>query len=653
MSTNQKQWKIEYCPPEVTPDLLSAGYNPLLSSILSLRGYRTAADAKLLIDGSSSVIHDPFLLKDMDKAVARIRDAVRKKERVAVYGDYDVDGITSTVLLTEYLRGIGLEVEPYIPDRSEEGYGLNCSALDSFRESGISLVITVDCGITAVQESAYAAQLGIDMIITDHHECKPDELPSAIAVIDSKQESDGYPFNGLAGVGVAFKLACACEGDSEQILDRFCDLVAIGTVADVMPLIDENRYFVRRGIEFLKANPRPGISAMLKDAGVDPAAITTSSIGFVLAPRINAAGRLGQAIMAADLLFCRDAREAAVLAQELCDLNRERQNIENEIWREATKLVEPKTLNAPLVIANDTWHQGVIGIAASRLADYFSIPTIMICLNGDVGKGSCRSYGGFNLFEALSACSEHLISFGGHALAAGLNIERQNIEAFREAISEYYLKNQPEPQPEVTCDLLICDASLLSEENVRSLDLLEPFGNANPKPVMCILDAKLESLQGVGSGKHSKLRITTGGKQFDCIYFSHSPSSLAISAGDFIDLAFTPQINEYRGIVSVQLVLNAVRRHNGEELSDDISKGCSYVGAARRYIPERADFVRVWKADSYYVNRCPSGMPVERYSICRRVFEEALLIDADGRKLDWDSKVDLNGTRLMKKLNES
>ena len=664
-----KDWKIPYTRPLVSPSLASAGFTPLLSAVLALRGISSAEDAKTLIYGSDAWLLDPMLIKGMGAAVGRIRAAVEKGETVAVYGDYDVDGITSTCLLTDYLRSKGLTCHPYIPDREEEGYGLNCGAVDRLGELGVTLIITVDCGITAVDEVKHANALGIDMIITDHHECRQDAMPEAVAIIDSKQEGDSYPNKNLAGVGVALKLVCACEGKSEEMLERYADLAAIGTVADVMPLTGENRELVRAGLEQIKRSPRPGILAMLRESSIDIAHLTASTISYSLAPRLNAAGRLGHAGIAAKLLLCRNDRDAGKLALELCELNRKRQNIETSIWHEASSRISGTAPAAPIVLADDSWHQGVIGIAASRLAEQYSLPAIMICMNGDVGKGSCRSYGGFNLFEALSACSDHLIGFGGHALAAGLYIRREKLDDFRNALAEYYLKNKPRSVPDVQCDLLIRDGAMLDIENVRSLDLLEPYGNMNPKPVMCMLGAQLESASAVGGGRHLRMRVRLGSTDFAVIFFSHTIDELCIREGDAVDIAFTPQINEFRGSSSVQLVASAVRKHDPSELCRAILEGeRDVLWAAAPYCPDRSDFVRVWRSldggfavgkDCEAVMRqCLSGMEPEKFCICLMVLlETGLLKSKDGniynaRCAEVEGKVDLNSARLITALRE-
>ena len=662
----KKDWSIPYQEPAVSPELAGMGLAPLLCRVLALRGVETGEAARALLYGGEECLYDPMRILGMREASERVLRAVRDGEAVAVYGDYDVDGITATCLVTDWLRSKGLVCHPYIPDRNEEGYGLNCSALDSLREQGVTLVITVDCGITAAEETQYARGLGIDMVITDHHECSPDALPDAAAVVDCKRGGDDYPNKNLAGVGVALKLVCACEGDAGAMLDRYADLVAIGTVADVMPLTDENRFLVRRGLEQIARSPRPGIAAMLRESGIDPARLSASAVGFSLAPRLNAAGRLGQAGAAAELVMCRDEKSAGELAHSLCELNRERQRIENEIWKEANAMMAGKTPEGPIVLASEQWHQGVIGIAASRLAEQYSLPAIIVCLNGEVGKGSCRSYGGFNLYEALSACSDTLIGFGGHALAAGLNIRREKLEDFRRALGEYYRQNRPEPTPEVRCDLLITEAELLSLENVRSLDLLEPYGNANPKPVLCVSGVPLEAMTEVGGGRHCRMRIRLGGSPFECIFFSHSAAEAGVREGEKIDMAFTPQINEYRGNVSVQLVAMAVRPHDGRGLCEAILADDRGVRrAAAPYCPERADFVRVWRsmpadftvgADAERVlAQCPQGLAPETFCLCLMVLWEAgLLAGGDGvfsaSPCSIDGKADLEATELLRSL---
>ncbi len=662
-------WKIPYTKPD-SRALEQAGVPRLLSEILAARGIRSASEARSLLYTGPENLQDPLLILGMREARDRVLRAIEQRERVTVYGDYDVDGITATCLLTDYLRSCGVDCGWYIPDRDDEGYGLNTSALRKLRESGCSLVISVDCGITAVEEAAFARSIGLDLVITDHHECKNGLIPDVCAVVDPKRPDDSYSNPSLAGVGVAFKLVSACSGDQLSMLERYADLVAVGTVADVMPLTGENRYLVQRGLKKLEEHPRPGFYAMMNEPGSFPRKPNSGFIGFTLAPRLNAAGRLGRTGKAEQLMLTGDREEAARLTAELGELNRERQKIENEIWHEAQKQLRAFPPDGPIVLAKEGWHQGVIGIAASRLTEQYVLPTVMISLTGENGKGSCRSCAGFNLYDALSACSEYLEGFGGHALAAGLTIRRDRIDAFRSALRRYYADHRPQPQPDVCCDLLLCDSSLLSLEDVKALNLLEPYGNANPKPVLCISDVPLLSLYGVGAQKqHLKFSVEFDGLRFDGIFFSRSKDSVGVQAGDRIDLAFTPQINEYMGTVSVQLTACAMRVHRPQGLCARLLEmDRSALWAAASFRPHRSDFVEVWKscgtrldvASSLedVLSLCPPEMAPERFCLCLAVFSEAgLLHSEDGnvyrsRYVKRETKADLNATKIMRILSE-
>lgn len=645
----------------------SAGYTPLLAAMLSVRGISSVSEARSFLDGGAELLCDPMRLKGMDKAVTRLRQAISAGEKLAVYGDYDVDGITATCLITDWLRGRGVDCFPYIPDRIGEGYGLNNAAIDSLKNRGVSLIVSVDCGITAAAEAEHARQLGVDLIITDHHECREQTIPDAIAVIDPKQEDCGYPNKDLAGVGVALKLVCAVEGENEKTVARYADLAAIGTVADVVPLTGENRYIVRKGLQMLSHTSRPGLAALLRESGASDRRISSSTIGFALAPRLNAAGRLGEVAIAGRLLLTHDKNEAVKLASELCELNRRRQHLETEIWDDASGMMDGKTPSEPIVLASEKWHQGVIGIAASKLAEQYSKPTIMICLDGDKGKGSCRSYGGFNLFDALSACSEYLEGFGGHALAAGLNIKRDKLRQFCCAFSEYYEHNKPAELPTLNCDIRIYDPAMLDMEGVDSLSRLEPYGSGNPKPVMCIIGAQLVSVTPIGGGKHLRLGVSYMGEEFECVFFSHCTSDLGLRIGESVDIAFTPQINEFRMRRSVQLQINAIRRHDPKPLCGKILEDVPEYEAAP-YCPDRNAFVKVWRrlqAMGGYVasdlegviRQCPHGLEPERFCICLKVLCELGLLRTvqpgsvfGASIVSGSAKVDLENSELIKRL---
>ena len=667
---NYSKWKIERIGCASGTELCRAGYTPLLAAMLGVRGIQTADEARRFLNGGAETLNDPMLMKDMDKAVTRIKAAFDTKETVAVYGDYDVDGITSTCLLTDWLHSRGVTCYPYIPDRIEEGYGLNTAAIQRLKDKGVSLIISVDCGITATDETEFAKSIGVDLIITDHHECREQTIPDAVAVIDPKQENCNYPNKDLAGVGVALKLVCAVEGDSETVIGKYADLAAIGTVADVVPLRGENRYIVCTGLAMLENSKRPGIAALLHESGVEDRRISSSTIGFSLAPRLNAAGRLGCVSVAGRLLMTADRTEAARLANELCELNRRRQALETDIWADASKMMSGQVPETPIVLASENWHQGVIGIAASKLAEQYSLPTVMICLDGDKGKGSCRSYAGFNLFDALSACSEHLEGFGGHALAAGLNIRRENLQKFCEAFGRYYRANRPEELPTLNCDLEITDPSALDMEGVRSLELLEPYGSGNPKPLMCIQGARLDRVTPVGGGRHLRLSVSFGGASFECVFFSHTENELGANVGERIDIAFTPQINEFRFRSSVQLQITAVRRHDPRPLCRRILEtDCELPeNEAAAYCPDRDAFVRAWRSIKAaggavaadldgLIRQCPRSLEPERFCICILALCELGLLQKlrpdsvfGARIVPGSAKVNLEDSTIIKSL---
>ena len=588
-------WNIGQYDTKLAEKLCRSGYSPLTAAVLCSRGCTDPADAEAFLSAQGP-LHDPMELKEMDIAAHRVRQALNSGEHIAVYGDYDVDGITATCLLTEFLRSQGGHVSYYIPGRIEEGYGLNIPAIDTLRSQGVSLIVTVDCGITANREADYCREVGMDLIITDHHECKA-QLPSAVAVVDPHRPDRTYPHTDLAGVGVAFKLACAILGDQQVILNRFSDLLCLGTVADVMPLTGENRAFVSCGLQALSDNPRPGVAALLAECGGERA-ITANTVGYTLAPRINAAGRMGQVELATELFLTTDPQRAAALAKELCALNRRRQEVEADIYREAAAMLPKEKPNA-IVLAGENWHQGVVGIVASRLAEEYACPTYLICLDGDHGKASSRSYGGFNLFASLNAHSELLENFGGHELAAGFTIDRHNIDAFREGVTkmadEFAMSGQRKAALEVDCAV---SPAMLTERGVSSLDQLEPCGAGCPKPVFYMDRMLVEQLSEVGGGKHLRLKLSRDGSSFPAIFFSTTALKAHVEAGDRIQIAFTPQINEFRGMRSVQLNMVDLRPDSAgaDNLYRKFSAGQRLTKAeAQALLPDRADFSDLWR----------------------------------------------------------
>ena len=560
-----RKWDFAPTDEAAVTRLKDAGFSPLLSLVLASRGINSAEEASPYLEQERNLSHSPRLMKDMDKAVARIERAVADGETVAVFGDYDVDGITATCVLKDYLTIRGLRCLYYIPRREEDGYGLSREPIRALAEQGATLLITVDCGITGADEIDFARSCGMDVIVTDHHECK-ERLPDAVAVVDPHRPDCPYPFKQLAGVGVALKLVLALAGESreEAVFSRYCSLAAIGTVADVMEMNGENRVIVRRGLEALHHTDFLGIHALLQEAGLAGKPCTSTQIGFVLAPRLNAAGRMGEADLAVELLLSQDAAEAELLAKSLCELNHERQSVEREIFESALAQAEelPLPYRHALVLYSDSWHQGVVGIVSSRLTERFSCPSFLIRLgeNG-MGKGSCRSYGGFNLFSALEACADILEGFGGHELAAGFTIRQENIPAFRERMNEY-VRIFVEGRKPVSC--LSVDARIdrpgdLCAEGIQSLDLLEPYGAGNRRPVFALCGVTLDTVQSVGQNRHLKLQFTKGQFRFHAIYFSMTEAELGAAVGARVDIAFYAQMNDFRGSSSVQLQLIDLR----------------------------------------------------------------------------------------------
>ena len=548
-----QQWKIAQRSQQVCREMERQGVPLLVAATLCARGLTDLDEAKALLSSAEDQLCDPYLMKDMDLATARIGRALRNKESIAVYGDYDVDGITATCLLTHYLRSQGGNVRYYIPDRLTEGYGVNNQAVEELALQGVTLIITVDCGITALAETAYAASLGVDMIVTDHHECK-EKLPDAIAVVDPHRKDCPYPFKDLAGVGVALKLVMALgsvsggEKRANALFHEYADLAAVGTIADVMKLLGENRTIVRVGLKHLKKTRRRGLYALMVEAGTLSRAINSTTVGYCLSPRINAAGRMGRAAMAADLILTDDTERAEYLAHELCELNRQRQGVELDIFNNCLSRLAGGGTYDCLVLADHTWHQGVVGIVASRLAEQFACPVFMICLQEDgKGKGSCRSYGGFNLFAALEQCADLLEGYGGHALAAGLTVSQQNIEQLRKRINAWAAKEYPVlPSPPVQLDVPV-RLSELNVQEVAGLSALAPFGNSNPAPVFLLENVVLDGVYPVSMGRHSRLRLRQNDQTLYAAYFGMAPEQLPYEVGASLDVAISLAVFEGRG----------------------------------------------------------------------------------------------------------
>lgn len=683
-----EKWTIRGEGKGVSRVLLEAGVPPLCAAVLTARGLETPEQMEEFLSCGEEQFHSPHKMRDMDAAVARIKAAVTRGEKIAVYGDYDVDGITATAVVTEYLRDKGAEVRPYIPDRMGEGYGLNRTAVRQLAGEGVKLIVTVDCGITAVEEVELARELGMEVVVTDHHQCK-ETIPAAAAVVDPRRPDCGYPFKELAGVGVALKLVLALTPEERRpgVLRHYAELAAVGTVADVMSLTGENRALVHMGLGLLNRTSRPGLAALLRAVGAQGKAATTTTVSYGLAPRLNAAGRMERSEVALELLLTRDSARGEVLAEELYRLNRHRQAIELDIYEQCVAILdrEPALATPCIVLAGEGWHQGVVGIVASRLSEKYSCPAFMICLDHGHGKGSCRSFGGFNLFAALEQSAALLEGYGGHELAAGFTILEENVAAFRAKMSELVCLRTggAAMTAELTADAELEDAGLLTFGQVEALSKLEPFGADNPRPVFVLRGMTVASCADVGEGRHMKLRLRRDGVSVDGIFFSVNTAEAGVTAGDRVDVAFNPQINEFRGVRTVQLLVCDLRRaltraQEERVLFDKLRSGGTLTRReAARLLPERSDFVAVWR----FLNRTgpledtparlfktlagvlPPRRPHIRTAVCLEVFGErglVTLLHTPGRlRVEVNrtqGKVDLEQSafmiRLRKVLNE-
>ena len=615
----------------------------ITAKLLYNRGYTTPELVRKFLCNETNTLYDPFAFTDMEKAVSRIRRALDENEKIVIYGDYDVDGVTAVSSLYLYLSEKGANVSYYIPSRDGEGYGVSVGAVERLSKEGVSLIITVDTGITAVEETDLANSLGIDMVITDHHECR-EVLPAACAVVNPHRPDCRYPFKELAGVGVVFKLLCAFEsrlaeekGEDRlngirKIFREYADLTAIGTIADVMPITDENRVIVMYGLEKINTTKRRGLAALIeasanyspsesrsasaiaKSAPAKKRKITSSYIGFGIAPRINAAGRISSASKAVELFLTDSDERAAALAAELCDINRQRQVEENRIAEQAYKKIEQEfdfENGRVIVLEDDGWQQGIIGIVSSRITEKYGLPSILISFDGatrgfpgddDMGKGSGRSIKGLNLVEALSYCSDCLVKYGGHELAAGLTVERAKLSDFKGKINEFARKNISEEMMNIRldadCNIQMRDLTL---ENAAEISILEPFGTATPVPAFILYDAKIERIFPIGAGKHLKLVLSREGKNITAMYFGMSPQHFDFREGDRIDVFFNIDINEYQNVKSVQMIVKDIRLSESFEtaLKNDIYryeyiKGGGDFDDPENVIPTRDDFAAVY-----------------------------------------------------------
>ena len=628
-------------------DVLSAvSHNELVKILLINRGITDADEARSFIEAGEELWNDPFLMKDMDAACERLRKAIEAHEKIAVYGDYDVDGVTSTAVLINYLTDLGIETEYYIPQRCDEGYGLNSCAIKALHDSGATLLITVDSGITGFEEVRYANSIGLDIIITDHHECSC-EIPEALAVINPKRPDCPYPFKNLAGVGVVFKLICALAGRDKMkdMFCRYCELVAIGTIADVMPLSGENRLIAKEGLRHLQTTDNLGLRSLISKAGLESKPINAVSVSFVLAPRINAAGRVGNANLAVELFVTKDKRTADEIADELIKKNKLRQETEAEILRQVTTELERRrvTKNDPeiIVLENEAWHQGVIGVVASKICERYCCPTILISTQEEPGKGSGRSVGNFSLFRALEKTSSFLEKYGGHELAAGLSIKKENIPAFREEIN----RQSREELMSIELPALMADCELYPHEitidTINELSVLEPYGTGNPTPVFIMKNVLIWDVVPISGNKHVRLNFQLERDKFvSAFFFNKTEDELGVISGDRVDIVFTANIHTYRGRDSVQFIIKAmelsgkygVNMHMCHEIYLK-HRDCMKLkkDELETIIPVRDDFVATYR---YLCAKAQRG--INEFSVAKLA-----------REVSWHSKREVNHARMM------
>ena len=527
----------------------------LLATVLVNRGIVDEDEIRVFLNPTRNDFHDPYLMPDMEIAVERILKAIKNQEKVIIYGDYDVDGITSITVLKKFLKTCGLEVDYYIPNRLNEGYGLNKNAIDKIKEGGYTLIITVDCGISAIEEITYANELGIETIVTDHHE-PLDELPPAIAVVDLKRkDSNTYPFKSLAGCGVVFKVTQALGmklGMEEKEYLKYLDIVCVGTISDIVPLVDENRVIAKLGLRLVEVTKNPGLKALLKASGYKQ--VNSNTISFGIAPRINACGRMGYEEEALKLFLTENLVEASRITEKLNQYNRDRQEIEKNIYEEAIKMIEkePEEKSA-IVLGSDNWHHGVIGIVSSKITEMYFKPSVLICFEGEEGKGSGRSIPGFDLHEALVKHSEYLEKYGGHEMAVGLSLKRENFDKFKKAFENYVTeKDISDIVPIIDIDKQI-ELKDVDYQVVKQLDLLEPFGEANRRPVFVYKNLKIDSIRALSDGKHLKLTLKDGNAIVNAIGFNLGHLSKEYMIGDKIDVAGTLELNSFNGRETVQI----------------------------------------------------------------------------------------------------
>lgn len=676
-----KQWSVAKFNKDAAGSLAQkCGIAPFLGMLLSIRGIDTTEKVSEFLS-EEPIIANPFEIKDMDKAVIRITKAIENFERICVYGDYDADGVTSTALLYSYLEAIDANVMYYIPSREEEGYGLNNNAIDYLKEQNVSLIVTVDNGIAALNEVEYAKTFGVDIVITDHH-TPPEVLPDACAVVDMHRKDCKSKFKMLSGVGVAFKLVMALEGeyaDVVSLLENYADLVCIGTIGDIVPLNDENRVFVKYGLKAIENSDRIGLIALLKQSGLLNKSINASNVSFGIVPRINAAGRLGLSHDCVTLMLTDDEEQAEEIAQKLGTDNEKRKEIELDILGKINSLVlkNPSiVMDKIIVIDGENWHQGVIGIVASRIKDIYGKPVIIITKDGENAKGSGRSIEGFSLCDAVFACKDYLTHCGGHPMAVGINLKSENIDSFRKAINKY-AENTVMPYDTLHIDCKL-NPAMLDVSLAQMLDFLEPYGAGNSKPVFGLYNMTVNELIPLKENKYLKITLTRNNSRVQVVSFSISPDEFPFKKGDTVDLAVTLDVNSYNGTERLSLILKDVKPAGFEnsEYIDSLriyESFCKGEKVPRESLlsiyPQREDFAAVYRCIrnsggfnfkiENLCNRLENKISLGKIKVILEAMNELGLIEIyEGIKetkikyIKTTEKVDLQSSQIIKSLRE-
>ena len=649
--------------------------------LLQIRGITTAQEIEDFLHNDTE-IEPPWDIKDMEKACVRVHEAIAQEELICVYGDYDADGVTSTALLYSYLEAVGARVMYYIPSREAEGYGMNNAAVDTLHQKGVKLIITVDNGIAAINEIRYAKSLGVDTVVTDHH-MPLGELPDACAVVDLHRSDCPSRFKQLSGVGVAFKLIMALEGeycDVDSLLDMYADLLCLGTIGDIVELKSENRVFVKRGLLSMRHTERTGLYALIRNAGLMGKPITAGNVSFTLVPRINAVGRLGASGRSVELLLTNDEEEAGEFAAAMSYDNAERQQIERDILEKIDARVtrDPRlVMDKVLVLDGENWHQGVVGIVASRIREIYGKPTIIISRDGENAKASGRSVEGFALCDAVAACGDLLTHYGGHPMAAGLSLPSANIDVFRKRINDYADRQSTMPFDTLHIDCKLNPAAI-SLDLVGELNVMKPYGAGNPTPVFGFFNMVLTNIIPLSNNKHLRLVLSRGSVSMSAMLFFTSTEDFPYEKGEVLDIAATLEINEYNDRSSVSVIVKDVKAHD-EDAERILSSGRLFEafcrgGRLRReelqsILPDREDFALLYRylrdrggynrRTETLVGRLQNRLSYGKIRVALEAMNELGLIQIqEGLKTNRitlrrvSRKVDLSSASIIKKLRE-